>query len=77
MNEENVNNITKPITLVREDFINTILKDCNQSGLPYFIIESVLSDIIKEVHIVSQKQTEEDRLKYNQELQKIKFNTKD
>ena len=60
--------ITKPITLVREDFANQIVDLCNNSGLPYFCIESILKDVIREVYQASIKQYESDKIRYENEL---------
>ena len=60
--------ITKPITLMREDFANQIVDLCNNSGLPYFCIESILKDVIQEVHQASIKQYESDKKKKKNEL---------
>lgn len=60
--------VIKPITLMREDFANQIVDLCNNSGLPYFCIESILKDIIQEVHQASIKQYESDKLRYENEL---------
>lgn len=60
--------ITKPITLMREEFANQIVILCNESGLPYFCIESILKDVIQEVHQASIKQYESDKLRYENEL---------
>lgn len=63
-----MNTIIKPITLMREDFANKIVVLCNDSGLPYFCIESILKDIIQEVHQASIKQYESDKIRYENEL---------
>ena len=63
-----MNSIIKPITLMREDFANQIVDLCNNFGLPYFCIESILKDIIQEVHQASIKQYESDKLRYENEL---------
>lgn len=62
--------ITKPITLIREDFISNISKTINESQLPAFIVESVLKDFLNEVHIASQRQLEVDRAKYQELVEK-------
>ena len=58
----------KPITLVREDFMNSIIDLCNNSGLPFFVIEDVLQGLLKEVHIAASKQLEADRKAYQEQL---------
>lgn len=65
-------NIGKPITLVKEEFLTNLVDLCNNSGLPFFIIESVLKDFVQEVHVASQKQLEADRVQYNKALQESK-----
>lgn len=65
-------NIGKPITLVKEEFVNNLVDLCNNSGLPFFIIESTLKDFIQEVHIASQKQLEADKVQYETALKESK-----
>lgn len=60
----------KPITLVREDFINNIIDTCNNSGLPFFMIEDIMKDLIQQIHAAAKQQLEEDRKKYQAELEK-------
>lgn len=55
---------TKPITLVREDFIQNLVDLCNNSGLPFFMIEDIMKDLIQKIHLAAQQQLEEDRKKY-------------
>lgn len=64
--------IPKPLTLVKEDFTNSLVDLCNNSGLPFFIIESTLKDFIQEVHVASQKQLETDRVQYEKALKEAK-----
>ena len=56
-------NVAKPITIVREDFINNVIELVNTSQLPLFIVEYVLRDILNEVHgtVVKQLQADKDR----------------
>lgn len=56
--------LEKPITLVREDFINSIVDLCNDSGLPFFMIEDIMKDLVQKIHLAAQQQLEEDRKKY-------------
>lgn len=59
----------KPITVLREEFIENIIEVCNDSGLPFFVVEDVLKQLIQETHIAAQKQLEEDKKKYQKELE--------
>ena len=54
----------KPITLVRDEFINNVVELCNNSGLPFFVIEDVLKNLMQEIHNASLQQVEEDRQRY-------------
>lgn len=60
----------KPITLMREDFITNIVTTCNDSGLPFFIIEDVLKNLIQEIHSASLHQLEADRKHYEESQKK-------
>lgn len=74
MNENNTNNIVKPITVAREDFRKALLNLCNDSGLPIFCIEDLLKDFIQQVHIASVEQYKKDKEDYDKS---IKSATKD
>lgn len=67
----NNNKITKPASLLREDFILNLVSLCNNCGLPLFVVESILKDLLKDVHEASQKQLEIDRENYNNALKQI------
>lgn len=56
----------KPITIVREEFISSLCKLINESGLPMFAIESILRDIAAETKAAAQKQYEIDKKSYEE-----------
>ena len=62
------NNISKPLTLVKEEFLNNLVVLCNNSELPFFIIEGVLKDLLQDIHVASQKQFEADKINYTKML---------
>jgi hypothetical protein len=62
--------LEKPITLVREDFINNIVDLCNNSGLPFFMIEDVLKSLVQEIHAASIHQIESDKKQYEEKNKK-------
>lgn len=64
MNKD-MSNISKPITVLREDFISNILTLCNSSELPFFVIEDILKALIPEIHNGSIKQYKADKEKYD------------
>lgn len=63
--------LVKPATLLKEDFVQGLVNLCNNSGLPFFIVESIIKDFLHEIHVASQKQLESDRVNYNNELKKL------
>lgn len=70
-----MNEITKPITIIKQEFTDTIIKHINDSTLPLFVIEYILRDILNETHMLSQKQLEVDMEKYKEQLEKLNSNT--
>ena len=62
------NTINKPMSMVREELIQTITEGINNSGLPLFVIESILKEILMEVTIVSKQQMEAERAQYEEML---------
>lgn len=60
--------VSKPITIAREEFVNKLIDLCNKSGMPFFCVESILKDLIQEVHTASIKQYEEDKSAYERAL---------
>jgi hypothetical protein len=61
----------KPITLLRDEFINSMIELCNNSGLPFFVIEDVLKGMLQEAHNASVKQLEEDKKRYEEANKKM------
>ena len=62
--------MNKPITLVRDEFIKNIVELCNDSGLPFFVIEDILKNLIQEIHAASMQQLESDKKQYETKVQK-------
>lgn len=65
-------NNLKPLTLAKEDYINSLVKLTNQSQLPLLIIEYILKDFLNEIHVLNQQQAEIDRQTYEKELNENK-----
>ena len=59
----------KPITIARDEFIQNAVDLCNSSGLPFFVIEDVLTNLLKEIHAASLQQLESDKKKYESQLE--------
>ena len=62
----------KPITLLREEFIENIQYLCNSSGLPYFVISDILKWLIPQVDEVARREAERDRALLKEEEAKAK-----
>lgn len=60
--------INKPLTIARQEFIDSVIDLCNNSNLPYFCMESIIKDILSEIHQASVKQYEMDKNNYEAEL---------
>lgn len=64
-------NIQKPITIVRSEFITNMTNLINGSMLPPFIIEPILRDMYNDIHILAQKQYENDVQEYQKALSEM------
>ena len=68
--------INKPITMLADDFKNEMVNLINKTALPYFIVESIMKDLIQEVEFVSKKQLEFDKTRYNEAVSKLQQESK-
>ncbi len=66
MNEK----VTKPISVVRQEFIDQLVNDVNNCGLPLFVVEPILQDILYSVKAAVKQQYETEKAQYEQQLQK-------
>lgn len=64
-----MSNVQKPITVARADFISELTTLINNAGLPPFIVEPILKDILFEVKTLAQKQLEQDIENYHKALE--------
>lgn len=62
--------ITKPISVVRQEFIEKLVDDINNCQLPLFVIEPILQDILNTVKTTAQKQYEAEKAQYEMQLKK-------
>lgn len=60
----NENEIIKPITLLKEDFIENLIELCNNSCLPLFVIEYILRDVHYEIKNLAKNQYKSDLAEY-------------
>ena len=69
-----MNEITKPLSLVRHEFIEQLVNDINNCNLPLFVVEPILQDMLNMVRTAAQKQYEQDKLQYEELLKTQKEN---
>lgn len=62
---ENTNSIAKPLSLLKNEYICGIVELTNNSGLPLFVVEYLLKDLLGEVHRAANKQEEDELSSYN------------
>ena len=62
--------IQKPLSVIRQEFIEQIVDDINNCGLPLFVIEPILQDVLNMVKATAQKQYETEKAQYEQQLKK-------
>ena len=60
--------IQKPITVVRQEFIEKMVNEINTSVLPLWAIEPILEDLLRLVKAESQRQYETEKAQYEQAL---------
>ena len=65
---DSMSHIGKPITIVYEDFKQELADIINNSGLPPFIIESVLYSYLIETRSAAKQQYQLDKVKYAEAL---------
>lgn len=63
--------IQKPISVVRQEFVEQLLYDINNCQLPLFVVEPILQDMLNSVKLAAQKQYETEKSQYEQQLQAI------
>jgi hypothetical protein len=60
--------IKKPLSVVRQEFIEKIVEEINNCGLPLFVVEPILKDLLNEVSASVKKQYEIEKVQYEQAL---------
>lgn len=60
--------ITKPMSVVRHEFIEQLVSNINNCQLPLFVIEPILQDTLNMVKAAAQQQYEAEKAQYEQQL---------
>jgi hypothetical protein len=68
MNAQEMNMINKPVMLLREEFVVNLSNLINESGLPLFVIEPILEEVLGTIKVELKKQYEYEKMQYEQAL---------
>lgn len=60
--------VTKPMSLIRQEFIDKLIYEVNNCQLPLFVVEPILQDVLNAVKSAAQKQYETEKAQYEQQL---------
>lgn len=60
--------MNKPITVARQLFIEKMINDINESGLPFFVVHDAISSLLPELSKQADIQLENDRKAYNESI---------
>ena len=66
--------VQKPIMLLREEFIRGLSDLVGNSGMPLFIVEPILRDVLNEVNMELRKQYKLEMAQYEESLRNINKN---
>ena len=64
--------IVKPISVVRQEFIEQLIDDVNNCQLPMFVVEPILEDLLKMVRTAAQEQYKTEKAQYEAQLKEQK-----
>ena len=62
----------KPMSLVRQEFIEKLVDDVNNCQLPLFVVEPILEDLLKMVKNAAQEQYKAEKAQYEAQLKEQK-----
>ena len=63
--------INKPISVVRQEFIEQLIDTVNNCQLPMFVIEPILQDLLSQVKVSVKKQYEAEKAQYEMQLNEL------
>ena len=61
-------NLVKPMSVIRQEFIEQLVNDVNNCQLPLFVVEPILQDMLNMVKAAAQKQYETEKAQYEAQL---------
>lgn len=65
-------NLVKPMSVIRQEFIEQLVNDVNNCQLPLFVVEPILQDMLNMVKAAAQKQYEAEKAQYEAQLKEQK-----
>ena len=65
-------NIVKPMSVVRQELTEQLVNDINNCGLPLFVIEYILQDMLAIVKTAARQQYEMEKTQYEKQLKEQK-----
>lgn len=77
MDNNNANEVYKPLSIARDDLMRELVKAANDSKLPLVVMEYVARDFYEEVKATASMQYEKDKEDYEKELAKQKKSESD
>lgn len=66
--DKNTQSINKSMLLLREEFILNISNLINSSGLPLFVVELIMRDLLNNINVELKKQYEYEKMSYENAL---------
>lgn len=67
--------ITKPMSVIRQEFTEQLVSDINNCKLPLFVIEYILEDVLGTVKTAAKQQCEIEKMQYEELLKRNQENT--
>ena len=62
--------IEKPMIIKKQEFMENVVNLVNQSGLPHFVMEPILQDVLNAVHIGIEQEYQTAKSEYEAALKK-------
>lgn len=62
--------VYKPVSMMRDEFVQGLINLANNSGLPAIIMEYVVRDFYQDIRATAAKQYEQEKQQYQDELAK-------
>ena len=69
--------IVKPMSVVRQEFIDKLIDDVNNCQLPMFVVEPILEELLKMVRAAAQEQYKTEKAQYEAQLEGQKAQLKE